>query len=57
MPKTDCAIKCANCAHFKPDESKCRRFPPVMLVTEDGACWEFPDVLPEEYCGEFGAKQ
>jgi hypothetical protein len=56
MAKTDCVIKCANCGHYQEEAGQCRRYPPVHMLTDEGGFWEFPDVDPDDWCGEFDGR-
>lgn len=53
MPKQDCVVKCANCAHFETEGGLCHRNPPVPMMTEEGMFWAFPECDPDDWCGEF----
>lgn len=53
----DCVVKCANCAHYQAETATCHRNPPVPMLTEEGVFWGFPEADPDDWCGEFGAKQ
>lgn len=52
----DCLIKCENCAHYKQESATCHRYPPVSVLMEEGPYWAFPEVDPEDHCGEFQGK-
>lgn len=56
MPKQDCVVKCANCAHYEAEAGLCHRNPPVSMLTEEGVFWGFPECDPDDWCGEFDGR-
>lgn len=56
----DCMPKCETCAFFQSepnaDAGYCRRFPPVVVGTEEGEWSGFPMSAPSDWCGEYKRK-
>lgn len=48
---------CGNCRFHNRLQGDCRRYPPAVIVMEDSATAEFPDVSPSDYCGEWKEKE
>jgi hypothetical protein len=55
---------CGNCAHWRKIESQsndtaqgmCKRFPPIIVQSEDGAYSLYPQTESIDECGEFGLR-
>lgn len=59
MPADEVVFNCSTCIFFVPSGSphvgSCHRFPPVTWITECAAEWAWPEVEPDEWCGEHKA--
>ena len=46
---------CGNCEFFDEEEKECHRLPPSVVfdAEQGGAATEFPEVDPDDRCGEF----
>jgi hypothetical protein len=53
----DCMPKCATCAFIQTepgqDAGYCRRYPPVVVSSEEGEYSAFPVVEMIDFCGEY----
>lgn len=49
------AEKCEECRYFVAKSGECLRYPPQMVYddTQNKFLSLFPNVAPEEWCGEF----
>lgn len=55
--KTEWPESCKSCRFMqmepRDDAGYCRRYPPAPVTDDEGMCFTFPEVLPEDWCGEF----
>lgn len=53
----DCMPKCETCAFIErepgSDAGYCRRYPPVVVVSEEGEYSAFPVIEVQDFCGEY----
>lgn len=49
----DCVMKCANCGHYQAEAGQCWRYPPTVVVLDGEIYSAYPEIEPDERCGEF----